>query len=201
MKSSSPEPGYKPGSVPLWGGGHSSRPAVAGRLQRPTRDRIDVGTSAGCPAVPYRSCTRWGLPCPPRHRGGGALLPHRFTLAGGEPPAVCFLWHFPSSHPDWPLASTLPSEPGLSSSTRPKTRRRDHPPSSGDETGTLLDLQPISAASEAPPRFAARRGRDGSSFARNCPVYDCGTAAICSGVPAAMTCPPRAPPSGPRSIT
>jgi hypothetical protein len=25
-----------------------------------------------------------------------------------RPSAVCFLWHFPSGHPDWPLASTLP---------------------------------------------------------------------------------------------
>jgi len=25
-----------------------------------------------------------------------------------RPVAVCFLWHFPSSHLDWPLASTLP---------------------------------------------------------------------------------------------
>src|SRR6202035_4025403 len=39
------------------------------------------------------------------------LLPHRFTLActGLRPPsAVCFLLHFPSGRPDWPLASTLP---------------------------------------------------------------------------------------------
>ena len=33
-------------------------------------------------AVPTRSCSRWGLPCPPRRRGGGALLPHPFTLTG-----------------------------------------------------------------------------------------------------------------------
>ena len=47
------------------------------------------------------------------------LLPRRFTLAGprGCPrdQAVCFLLHFPSSHLDWPLTSTLPREPGLSS--------------------------------------------------------------------------------------
>jgi len=30
-------------------------------------------------------------------------------------PAVCFLWHFPSGRPDWPLASTLPMVLGLSS--------------------------------------------------------------------------------------
>ena len=26
------------------------------------------------------SCTRWGLPCPPRRRGSGELLPHHFNL-------------------------------------------------------------------------------------------------------------------------
>src|SRR4051812_20839050 len=41
----------------------------------------------------------------------GALLPHRFALACAwlpGPSAVCSLWHFPSGHPAWPLASTLP---------------------------------------------------------------------------------------------
>src|SRR5690348_6050382 len=45
----------------------------------------------------------------------GALLPHRFTLAcepvtrrRPTPSAVCSLWHCPSGHPAWPLASTLP---------------------------------------------------------------------------------------------
>ncbi len=40
----------------------------------------------------------------------GALLPHRFTLTCDRfpgPSAVCFLWHFPAGHPDWPLASML----------------------------------------------------------------------------------------------
>jgi len=32
-------------------------------------------------ATPIRSCSRWGLPCRPRYRRRGALLPHRFTLA------------------------------------------------------------------------------------------------------------------------
>src|SRR5262245_13099768 len=32
-------------------------------------------------AISDRSCSGWGLPCPPRRRGGGALLPHRFTRA------------------------------------------------------------------------------------------------------------------------
>ncbi len=38
--------------------------------------------------------------------------------------AVCFLLHCPSSHLDWPLASTLPKEPGLSSTA--ELHRRDH---------------------------------------------------------------------------
>ena len=33
------------------------------------------------PTTPIRPCSRWGLPCRPRRRGRGALLPHRFTLA------------------------------------------------------------------------------------------------------------------------
>ena len=38
-------------------------------------------TSGHCwPTVPTWSCSRWGLPCRPRCRGRGALLPHRFTL-------------------------------------------------------------------------------------------------------------------------
>ena len=71
------------------------------------------------PAAPLRSCSRWGLPCRPRCRGRGALLPHRFTLACCERPiargaisgspelAVCFLWHFPWGRPRRPLAGTV----------------------------------------------------------------------------------------------
>jgi hypothetical protein len=39
-------------------------------------------TLAGA-AVPIWSCSRWGLPCRPRCRRRGALLPHRFALARG----------------------------------------------------------------------------------------------------------------------
>src|SRR5690606_42027448 len=41
----------------------------------------------------------------------------------------------------------------------------------------------------------------GSTLARKRPVCDPGLAATSSGVPVAMTCPPRWPPSGPRSTT
>ncbi len=40
---------------------------------------------------------------------------HPYPRAVARVRAVCFLLHFPSSHLDWPLASTLPKEPGLSS--------------------------------------------------------------------------------------
>ena len=37
-------------------------------------------------AVPIWSCSRWGLPCQPRCRVCGGLLPHPFTLAAGRSP-------------------------------------------------------------------------------------------------------------------
>ena len=97
------------------GDGHSSGTSVSGRLARPTRA---AGAEAACRgethrlAAPIRSCSRWGLPCRPRCRGRGALLPPRFTLAGrqGAPggPAVCFLRHFPWGRPRRALPGTVP---------------------------------------------------------------------------------------------
>ena len=78
----------KPGSVPgVPGGSHSSRTRVATRLQRPTRTPRAGSRPARLPGrcVPTRSCSRRGLPCRPRCRGRGALLPHRFALAGTGP--------------------------------------------------------------------------------------------------------------------
>src|SRR6187551_4013115 len=70
--------GDKPSSV---SGDHSSRPVVAGGLERPTRSHRAGHTT------PVWSCFGWGLPCPRCHQRGGALLPHPFTLtclaAGG----------------------------------------------------------------------------------------------------------------------
>src|SRR5205807_6200971 len=36
--------------------------------------------------LPIWSCSVWGLPCPPHYCGGGALLPHLFTLTSALPP-------------------------------------------------------------------------------------------------------------------
>jgi hypothetical protein len=66
--------------------GHSSRTPVTRRLQQPTRTAVlDIDlrrqrSPAKPRAVPIRSCSRWGLPCRPRCRRRGALLPHLFTL-------------------------------------------------------------------------------------------------------------------------
>ena len=52
------------------------------------------------------SCTKWGLHGSRSHLQDGELLPRLFILTnivGGY-----FLLHFPSSHLDWSLASTLP---------------------------------------------------------------------------------------------
>jgi len=52
--------------------------------------------------LPIWSCSVCGLPCPLHYCGGGALLPHLFTLTpiredkSRKTRAVCFLWHFPS---------------------------------------------------------------------------------------------------------
>ena len=64
--------------------GHSSGPGITAGLKRPTR-RFDA-PSRHVPALvtpgflPIWSCSVWGLPCPSHYCGGGALLPHLFTL-------------------------------------------------------------------------------------------------------------------------
>jgi hypothetical protein len=75
---------------------HFSGTVVTGGLEQPTRDSDGAGRSSS----PTWPCSGWGLPCDPRHRGPGALLPHPFTLAcaaHARSSAVCSLWHYPSS--------------------------------------------------------------------------------------------------------
>ena len=68
--------------LPLPRGDHSSRPHVTVRLKR--RYPGDKGRAAPTASedaiLPVRSCSEWGLPCKPRYRSPGALLPHPFTL-------------------------------------------------------------------------------------------------------------------------
>src|SRR3954465_8533099 len=93
-------------------GGHPSRPAVAGRLERSTRrlgraalERLRRTAVARRPSPP---CSGWGLPCRTGHPVRGGLLHHRFTLTSSEPLAVCSLWHCPAGHPGSPLTTPLP---------------------------------------------------------------------------------------------
>ena len=65
-----------------WMGDHSSTTRLTPGLQQSTRT---TGRSSPY-AVPIRSCSRWGLPCRPRYRVRGALLPHPFDLAGSLSP-------------------------------------------------------------------------------------------------------------------
>ena len=63
--------------------GHSSGPGITAGLKRPTR-RFGApsrhASSRSWNFLPIWSCSVWGLPCPPHYCGGGALLPHLFTL-------------------------------------------------------------------------------------------------------------------------
>jgi hypothetical protein len=91
---------------------------------------------ATTPAAPIRPCSRWGLPCRPRRRGRGGLLPHPFTLASGWiAPCRGGLLSVALSlgfHPRRPLAGTVfpwspdfpPARCRHPASGRPATRRR-----------------------------------------------------------------------------
>ncbi len=64
---------------------HSSRRTFACPLKQPTRTTGREDPPAFLlfgfqRAVPIRSCSRRGLPCPHCYQYGGALLPHLFTL-------------------------------------------------------------------------------------------------------------------------
>jgi hypothetical protein len=82
----------KPGSVPLAersGAGMAiplGRSLPSASCDRPERRREGSPGISGLlprmPAAPTWSCSRWGFPSRRRCRRCGALLPHRFTLAG-----------------------------------------------------------------------------------------------------------------------
>jgi hypothetical protein len=89
---------------------------------------FDAGHVGRSPCDPSSVLLQVGFAMPLLSPGERCALttpfhPCRVTRSPARP-AVCSLLHFPSSHLDWPLASTLPKEPGLSSTA--KQRRRDH---------------------------------------------------------------------------
>jgi len=62
---------------------HLGRPLPGASRDRPERQRGNALVGRFLPTtVPTWSCSRWGLPCRPRHRRRGALLPPRFALTG-----------------------------------------------------------------------------------------------------------------------
>jgi hypothetical protein len=103
------------------------RPLPSASCDRPERRREGPPgiPASGMPAAPTWSCSRWGFPCRRRCRRRGALLPHRFTLAGRpvfrDGPAVYFLWHFPWGRPRRALPGTVPP---WSPDFPPSARRR-----------------------------------------------------------------------------
>src|SRR3954467_4062226 len=93
-------------------GGHPSRPAVAGGLERSTRRlgraALERLRRTAADRRPSRPCSGGGLPSHTGHPVCGGLLHRRFTLTSGEPLAVCSLWHCPAGHPGSLLTTTLP---------------------------------------------------------------------------------------------
>lgn len=104
--------------------GHSSGTRIAARLEQPTRTtglRNQPLSACAESVVPIRSCSRWGLPCRPRCRVRGALLPHLFTLTDGQEPklmagggSISVALSLGSPPPDV-IRHRVSVEPGLSS--------------------------------------------------------------------------------------
>ncbi len=105
---------------------HLGRPLPDASRDRPGRRRGNTPAGAGRPAVPTWSCSRWGLPCRPRYRGRGALLPHPFTLAGrSEDPGRRFA--FCGTVPGVAPAGRYPA-PCFRGARTFLPRRANHPP-------------------------------------------------------------------------
>ena len=150
----------KPNSV--WGV-HSSRPAIAGRLMRPTRNSKETGRLpfAGANSPPIWACWRWGLPCDDCHQSPGALLPHHFTLTcepfhvRTAPSAVSFLWHYPSGRPGSPLATTVPCPVRTFLTQCQRTRRANALPTPLPGTGDAMRRAAADYAAQPPDVSAA----------------------------------------------
>ncbi len=107
---------------------HLGRPLPAASSNLPGRRSGDRSS-----AVPMRSCSRWGLPCPSCCQDGGALLPHPFTLttppaclretAGGLLSVALSL----ESPPPGVTRHRVSVEPGLSSPAHHLVRRSGRP--------------------------------------------------------------------------
>ena len=125
------------------GGGHPSRPAVARRLQRPTRGCLRTGRPP--PAWP---CSRWGLPSRPGRPGRWCALtaPFHPYLCGAAPetgPAIGGLFSVALSCGSPRLGVTQhrarwsPDVPRTGAPKRPaRGRPADSPPTSLSRSGS-----------------------------------------------------------------
>ena len=103
----------------------------------------------------------------PRHRGRGALLPHRFTVTASRPKtlrtAVSSLWHSPSGRPAWPLTSTLPCGartflPRVAYATPPATARPT-PPNRPQGSRTIPIPKAAASIRGVTPKFGGTNRR------------------------------------------
>jgi hypothetical protein len=162
------ESGCKPGSVPAFvalRGWRSFIWAARCRTAQATNSGsgIDAGHAGGLPRDPFSVLLQVGFAVPLLSPGGRCALttpfhPYPITRLPARL-AVCFLLHCPSSHLDWPLASTLPKEPGLSSTAQ--TRRRDHLSNSSGKRSAKYSAKPNRRSGSCPAFSPA-----GSSFIR-----------------------------------
>src|SRR5439155_24129247 len=103
----------------LWGPppaprGFRPRAAYPGASDGPPCSLLGLAPGGACRAGPVT-------------RSAGELLPHRFTLTGGEPPAVFSLWRFPRVAPPGSYPAPCPVESGLSSREARKEPPRGRP--------------------------------------------------------------------------
>jgi len=170
------QPACKPGSVgpaskltdvaaiPL------GRPLPAASSNQPGRRawRAGLPSPRGKKRVaPIRFCSRWGLPCRPRCRVRGALLPHPFTLTSQRTSpceAVCSLWHCPWGRPRRRLSGTAspwsPDFPPRLTTERPPgrlIRRTDCAPRGAGSRLRGEFRPPPASPANRPPRPPARR--------------------------------------------
>ena len=151
------KPSHVPGlGCPSPGDHHSSRTAVTGRLQQPTRklgraalSRASRLSSPVRVSPPVWPCSGCGLPRRDRYRPRGGLLPHLFTLTdglacvGGLPLCGTFLGIAPTGR--YPAPCSL--ELGLSSRD-PRSLGKRALGATGDDLGAC-DRRGLPQASEA----------------------------------------------------
>ncbi len=152
------------------GEGHLSGTAIAGGLERPTRDSSGAGDSSSS----IWPCSKWGLPCDSRLRQPGALLPHPFTLACASEKAIGGLLSAALSVIGRSRRPGVTRHPALWSSDFPPsmsrgTRRRPSLRASSEllfyrDLGTRTTPHEVNQRVQETPRVISRSERDTTSW-------------------------------------